>query len=132
MKQTTIFLAEGQQYVRDAMRLLLENQLEFSVSGETDCGEGLRTAVDGLCPKVILLDWFLPGLDPQKALQTLRQQCPGALVLATSVRSELAAHIQQFDVDGFLSKQLSPDEFINQLKELVEKKEENNSRKVEK
>jgi two-component system response regulator DesR len=131
MKQTTIFLAESQQFVRDAMCLLLENQCEFSVIGETDSGDNLLTAVDGLCPKVILLDWFLPGLDPHKALHTLRQQCPNALILATSVRPELKAHIQQFDIDGFLSKQLSPNEFIDHLKELIETKEEK-KRKAEK
>ena len=121
MNPSTIFLAEGQQYVRDALHLMFDHQPGFTVIGETDCGQALLTAVDGLCPEIILLDWFLPALNPTEALRTLRNQCPHALIFATSVRPELAGYIQQFDIDGFLSKQLSPDEFIDQLKELVEK-----------
>ena len=128
MKPISIFLAEEQQYVRDAMRLMLEHQPEFTVIGETNNGETLTVVVDGIQPDIILLDWFLPALDPQKNLHQLRQQCPQALIIATSVRPELTHHIQQFDVDGFLSKQLSPDEFIDQLKELIEKKEENQTK----
>ena len=129
MKPTPIFLAEEQQYVRDAMRLMLEHQPEFTILGETNNGENLAVVVDGTQPDIVLLDWFLPALDPQKGLRQLRQQCPNALIIATSVRPELKHHIEQFDVDGFLSKQLSPDDFIDQLKELIEKKEEN-KRKV--
>ncbi|MEE4195587.1 MAG: response regulator [Anaerolineae bacterium] len=122
MEPITIFLAEGQRYVRDAMHLMFDHQADFSVIGETDSGEALAESVNGQFSNVILLDWYLPSLKPTETLQALRERHPESLIIATSVRPELADHIQQFDVDGFLSKQLSPDEFIDQLKELIEKK----------
>lgn len=124
MEQTTIFLAEGQQYVRDAMRLMLDNQPDFTVIGEINNGDTLLNEIDGLHPNVLLLDWFLPALDPIQTLRGLRQQTPQSLIIVTSVRPELKIHVQQFDIDGFLSKQLSPDQFIGRLKELIEKKQE--------
>ena len=124
MEPTKLFLAEGQDFVRDAMRLLLDNQPDFSVIGEANSSHTMLAAINGSNPDVILLDWFLPAFEPLQALNTIREHYPKTIIIATSVRPELAAHIYQFNVDGFLSKQLSPDEFVQQLKELSEKKEE--------
>jgi DNA-binding NarL/FixJ family response regulator len=61
---------------------------------------------------VILLDWNLPGLHPQRMLAALHQCCPEALIVATSVRPEQESLATQLGANGFLLKQLTPDQFM--------------------
>ena len=125
MNKKTIFLAEGQAYVRDALALMLDHQPEFRVVGYADSAESLLDQLNGLKPDAILLDWDLAALLPDARLAELRNRCPHTCLLMTSVRAELANQIDRFDVDGFLSKQLSPDDFNAALRGFVQTKEEN-------
>jgi two-component system nitrate/nitrite response regulator NarL len=125
MNKTSIFLAEGQAYVRDALALMLDHQPEFRVVGFADSAETLLDQLDGLNPDAILLDWDLAALTAESTIPALRACCPHCCLLMTSVRAELANHIERFGVDGFLSKQLSPDDFTATLRGFVQSKEEN-------
>ena len=125
MNKKTIFLAEGQAYVRDALALMLDHQPEFRVVGYADSAESLLDQLNGLKPDAILLDWDLAALLPDARLAELRNRCPHTCLLMTSVRAELANQIDRFDVDGFLSKQLSPDDFNAALRGFVQTKVEN-------
>lgn len=115
----TIFLAESEKHVRAAMALLLEHQPNFTILGEASTAE---SAVAKICqnpPDVILLDWHLPGLHPQRLITALRLCSPEALIFATSVKPELAEIALKAGSDGFLSKQLSPDQFLEALNRAV-------------
>jgi DNA-binding NarL/FixJ family response regulator len=112
---TTLFLADGEKHVRRALRLNLELAGEIHIAGEAGSAESALAQVCQQPPDAILLDWNLPGLHPQRMLRALRRCCPTTLVLAASVRPEQEFAARQLGVDGFLSKQLPPDEFINQL-----------------
>jgi len=125
MNKKTIFLAEGQAYVRDALALMLDHQPEFRVVGYADSAESLLDQLNGLKPDAILLDWDLAALLPDARLAELRNRCPHTCLLMTSVRAELANQIDRFGVDGFLSKQLSPDDFNAALRGFVQTKVEN-------
>ena len=111
----TVFLAESETHVREALRLKLAYQPGFLLVGEASTTESLLAQVCQHPPDVILLDWSLPGLHPQRLLTALRQCCPKAIILATSVQPELARVAEKYGADGFLLKQLSPDEFIQGL-----------------
>jgi DNA-binding NarL/FixJ family response regulator len=125
MTKTTIFLAEGAAYVRDALALMLDHQPEFRVVGFADSAESLLDQLDGLKPDAILLDWDLAAPTADTTIPALRTRCPHTCLLMTSVRTELANQIEPLGVDGFLSKQLSPDEFTAALRGFVQTKEEN-------
>jgi DNA-binding NarL/FixJ family response regulator len=115
----TIFLAEGEQHVRDALRLMLEHRAIFEISGEAGTAESSLAQVCKQPPDVILLDWNLPGLDPKRLLSTLRQCCPAAVILATSVQAEQEKPAMKSGVDAFLLKQLPPDQYIARLLEAI-------------
>lgn len=108
----TIFLAEGQKHVQDALRVRLENQPEFEIIGEASTAESTLAQVCQQPPDAILLDWDLPGLHPQRLLTALRQCCPDTLILATIVRPEQEIVARQFSVEAVLSKQLPPEQFL--------------------
>jgi len=119
----TIFLAEGEKHVRDALRLMLEHQSNFTIAGEASSAENTLAQVCQLLPDVILLDWNLPGLHPQRLFSALRQCCPETLILATSVKPEQESIAMRFGSDAFLLKQLPPDQFVSVLITAVNQKE---------
>jgi DNA-binding NarL/FixJ family response regulator len=115
----TIFLAEGQKHVRDALRIMFEYEPNFKIVGEAGTAESTLAQVCQQLPGAILLDWSLPGLHPQRLLAALRQYCPATLILVTGVRPEQETVARQFEVDGFLLKLLPPDQFIAALTEAL-------------
>ena len=119
MNERTIFLAEGEKHVREALHLLLDDHANIVVMGEADHAESLLAQVCQRPPDVILLDWALPGLHPQRLLAALRKHCPSTRILVTSVRPEHAKPAFEFGVDAFLLKQLLPDQFVNKLEDAL-------------
>ena len=119
----TIFLAEGEKHVLAALHLMLEHQSDFAIVGEASTAENMLAKVCQRPPDVILLDWNIPGLHPQRLLNALWQCCPDSLILATSVKPEQENIAMQLGVDAFLLKQLSPEQFITALKIAVNQNE---------
>ncbi|MBN1665867.1 MAG: response regulator transcription factor [Anaerolineales bacterium] len=118
---TTIFLAEGENHVRDALRLMIENQADLMTVGDAATAESLLAQVCQRPPDLILLDWNLPGLHPQRLMRTLRKYCVGTKVVATSVKPEKEKAAKEWGVDGFLLKQVPPEVFIEMLMIIIGK-----------
>ncbi|MGB2894690.1 MAG: response regulator [Anaerolineales bacterium] len=114
----TVFLAEGEKHVSSALTLMLEHQPKFEVHGKADTAESLLAQVCVQPPDVILLDWNLPGLNPQRLFPALRQCCPGTLIVVSSVIPEQKT-VHEYQLDGFVSKQLPPKEFIAELLAII-------------
>jgi DNA-binding NarL/FixJ family response regulator len=119
MAETSIFIAEGETHVRNALRLMLTFQEGFVITGQANTGESTLAQVCQNPPDVILLDWNLPGVNHQRLIHTLRAHCAQTRLVATSVKPEheLAAH--QVGTDAFISKQLPPDEFLAALRKFL-------------
>ncbi len=115
MGETTIFLAEGQNHVRQAIRLNLDQQTEYQISGTANHAESLLAQIGQLAPDVLLLDWVLPGINPQRLLFVLRKFCPGTRVIATVSRQEIGEQALSYGVDAYILKALQPDEFAQSL-----------------
>ena len=116
----TIFLADSEKHVRAALSLMLEHQGNFAIVGEANHAESLLAQVCHQPPDVILLDWNLPGLHPQRLLRTLRQYCPATRILVSSVRPEQERSAHELGVDAFLLKQLPPEQFFSALVKAIE------------
>jgi two-component system, NarL family, response regulator DevR len=119
----TIFLAEGERHVLDALHLLLEEQGDFEIVGEAQSAEILLTRVCQNAPDVILLDWNLPGAHHQRLVRALRECCPNASLIALSVRSEDERIAREYGLGHFISKQLPPDAFLASLNNTIEPKD---------
>ena len=116
---TTIFLADGENHVRAALNLLIEYQPELVIAGEAENAENLLAQVCASPPDVILLDWDLPGIRPQKIVQTLRKFCAKTLIVVISVKPEHEKAARELVLDGFISKQLPPELFIAALNKII-------------
>ncbi|MEP0807186.1 MAG: response regulator transcription factor [Chloroflexota bacterium] len=116
----TIFLAEGERHVLEALRLLLEQQADIRILGAAQSAESLLTQVCKTVPDVILLDWNLPGLHPQRLIPALRDCCPAAKLVALSVKPEHEKTAQEFGLDGFISQQISAEQFLTALNVILD------------
>jgi DNA-binding NarL/FixJ family response regulator len=115
----TVFLAEGEKHVMEALRLALEQQAGYEIVGEARSAESLLVHACKLSPDVILLDWNLPGFHPQRLLPTLRECCPSTKLTAISVKPEHEKSAHEFGADGFISMQLSPEVFLSSLNAIL-------------
>jgi DNA-binding NarL/FixJ family response regulator len=120
MNKKTIFLAEGETHVRAALRLMLENQGDFRICGESNTVEGTLAQVCQNPPDVILLDWTLPRINHQRLIDALREHCPKTSLIATSVKPEHEQIAQQVGTDAFISKQLPPNQYLSALRVFLE------------
>ena len=124
MSGRSVFIAEGEIHVRDALRLMFENQNGFVILGEAGHAESLIAQVCQKPPDLLLLDWNLPGSHHPRLVRTLRDYCPTTCILVTSVQPEQSRNALELGVDGFLLKQLPPDQFFKVLVAALEKYKE--------
>jgi two-component system response regulator DesR len=103
-----IVLADDEGKVRSALRLLLEQEPDFQVVGETESVEGLLQAADKITPDVLLLDWELPGLPPEQLLRLLKLGFPSLKVMAMSAWPQAEQQAVAAGADAFLSKSKPP------------------------
>ncbi len=101
-----ILLADDQPGVRFALGKLLKRQPGLELAGEAAsaaaCAECLAGAEAGTID-LVLLDWELPGISAG-LLRSLRQACPGLLIIALSGRPEAGPAALASGADAFVSK----------------------------
>jgi DNA-binding NarL/FixJ family response regulator len=115
----TIFIAEGENHVRNALHLMLDDQERLVLIGEASTPESLIAQVCRKPPDIILLDLGLPGIHPQHLIPVLEKCCPESKLVITSVRPEAEKIAKELGCDTFLLKQLPPDEYIEALLTVV-------------
>jgi DNA-binding NarL/FixJ family response regulator len=114
-----ILLADDQVQVRSALRLLLEQEPDFQVVGETADATGLLLAVNEKAPDLVLLDWELPGLPVAQLLRLLQYERPLLKIIAMSSRPEAYLATLDTSVRAFVSKSEPPEQVLVSVKKLL-------------
>lgn len=107
-----ILLADGQEKVRFALRVLLEHQAGLEVVGEATHESELLAMSAETLPDLVLLAWDLPGLETERSIDSVRACCPGAAVIALSGQPEAQAEAMAAGVEGFVSKGDPPEQLL--------------------
>lgn len=116
MDEVKTFLAEGENHVRQAIHLNLDHIEGVLVTGESNSAECLLAQISQQPPDVLLLDWHLPGMNPQRMLPVIRRYCPRTMIIATVLQPKLGKLALAYGVDAYLLKSLSPNKFVEALK----------------
>lgn len=119
MEKTSILIAEGQNHVRQAIRISLDQQNEFEITAEASCAESLLAQIGQKPSDVILLDWNLPGMHPQRIISVIRRYYPETAIFATGMHQEQGKAALAYGVDGFLLKGIPPEKFVLKLMDLL-------------
>lgn len=114
-----ILLADDNPEVRSALRLLLEQEPLPAMVTEVSNMHSLFAHLKENCPRVVLLDWELPGLNGSSLLEVMRSQCPGMKVIALSSRYEARRDALTAGVDAFVSKAEPPEQILSILYTLL-------------
>jgi DNA-binding NarL/FixJ family response regulator len=113
-----ICIADRQSRVRFGLRVFLEQQPGWVISGEFASGPELLERVDHDCPDLVLLDCELPGLPVEKILSLLRQTCPGLRVIVLGGSHDLRQSALQAGADAFASKMEPPEKILVLIREI--------------
>jgi two-component system nitrate/nitrite response regulator NarL len=115
-----VMLIDDHALFRVGLRELLERRGIEVIAAVGDCEEGIRLVREQL-PDVVLLDMRMPGQDGLAVLRQLRdlpQRMPVAM-LTTSDDERDVIHSLQLGAQGYLLKDMEPDELIAALHEIV-------------
>jgi len=111
-----IIIGDAQFKVRFGLRLLLEQQPGWRVSGEAEEAQTLLENVLAGRPDLVLLDWELPGMEAEELLTVLRQSCPDLRVISISGKDELRQAALLAGADLFAYKADSPEKLLGMIR----------------
>jgi DNA-binding NarL/FixJ family response regulator len=124
LRDMNILIADAQPRVRFALRLLLEQQPGWSVTGEAEDVHALLQQIQCGCPDLVLLDWELPGAPAEALLTVIRQACPRLWIVFMSGKVELRPAALQTGADVFAYKADPPEKLLGLIRELAVSKME--------
>ncbi len=114
-----ILIGDSGPMVRFGLRLLLEQQTGWSVTGEAADARDLLDLIRSGCPDLVLLDSELPGMPVQQLLSEIRQACPHLRVIFMSGKDELRQKASQAGADVFAYKADPPERLLGVIRDLV-------------
>lgn len=115
-----VLVADDDVHVRSALRLLLEQEPDVQVVGESTAADELVGEIGRTHPAVVLLDWELPGLRSNGLLTQLRMTIPGLRTIAMSGRPEQRVDALRAGVDAFVCKGDAPETLLGAVRALAE------------
>jgi DNA-binding NarL/FixJ family response regulator len=81
----TIVLADDHHVVRQGLRALLQAEPDFSIVGEAADGREALTLIEGLKPKVLIVDVMMPGLNGLEVTRQVHQLSAKTRVVVLSM-----------------------------------------------
>jgi len=114
-----VLLADDQAWLRSAIRLLLEQQIDVETVGEAVDAEHLRRVAMVSEPDLVLLDWELPGIQVagqrHALLNDLRDANPKLQIIVMSGLPESSRPAMAAGADAFVSKADPPEQLLAAL-----------------
>ena len=111
MSQIRILVADDHEVVRRGLVLVLRQEADFEIVGETEDGLETVTQCRALAPDLVLLDWKMPKMNGLKAAKQIKDEFPNIRTLILSGAPVETAVLDALDqgVDGFIHKDVSSD-----------------------
>ncbi len=107
-----ILIADDQDRVRFALRVLLMQQPGLQVVGEASDGEALLAQARAIAADLVLVDWELPRLAEAGGLPALRRSLPDLQVVVLSSRPGVRQAALAVGGDAFVSMSDPPERLL--------------------
>jgi DNA-binding NarL/FixJ family response regulator len=114
----TILLADDHPLLRDALRNVLEKQVDFKIIAEASNGEEAVRLTSEFRPDVVIMDISMPRLSGLEATLQIRKNCPGTAVLVLTVYDDIEhiLAILECGAAGYLTKSVFGDEVVQAIR----------------
>lgn len=93
----TILLVDDQKMIREALKTILESEIDFQIVGTADNGVTAINQVKELKPNIVLMNIEMPGIDGVDATETISKRFPDTKILILS----------SYDSDEYITKSLA-------------------------
>lgn len=113
-----LLLVDDQPYIRDSLRIILEQEPDFEIIGLAENGEQAVSFCEQDQPHVVLMDLNMPDMDGAEATKLIKQKWPGVrvMILTTFQETDLAVEALQNGADGYLLKSTEPQELFEGIR----------------
>ena len=117
-----VVLAEDHALMRDAVKLVFEEEEDVELVGEVADGRELLPLVNRVHPDVILLDVQLPGLDGLACLEALAEHGSTAKVAMLSAIEDVQVIEAAFrrGADSYILKSVNPFDLPSAIRQLLD------------
>jgi DNA-binding NarL/FixJ family response regulator len=113
-----VLLADDQEMMRMAFRMVIESQPDLEVVGEAANGQEAVDAALRLRPDVVLMDVRMPGMDGREATRRLVQsESPARIIILTTFDlDEYVYSALRAGASGFLLKDTPPGDLLSGIR----------------
>jgi DNA-binding NarL/FixJ family response regulator len=117
-----VVIADDVPMIRRFLEVVLESCPDYNVVGMAGDGPQAVRMAERLRPDVVLLDLLMPRAYETSVLSEIRRVVPHAkVVVVSSIDPALEASLIEAGAIGFLSKQTVPSEFLDRLKNVLDR-----------
>jgi DNA-binding NarL/FixJ family response regulator len=116
--KTTVLLADDQELMRMAFRMVMETQPDMSIVGEATNGHEAVAAAQRLAPDVVLMDVRMPEMDGVQATRLIVECNSRAriIILTTFDLDEYVYAALRAGASGFLLKDTPPADLLSAIR----------------
>lgn len=118
MNKLRIFLAEDHSLVREGLKMLIDNQPDMMVVGESDDGLAAVQQAKDSSPDLAIIDVVLPNVNGPVVAEQLIRELPGIRIMALTARLDLAYVRQMMSAGatGYVLKLTKPSDFLQAVR----------------
>jgi len=118
MSETTIVLADDHTVMRNALRMLLDAEVDFEVVAEAGTAEDAVRYVRGHKPTVLILDLNMPGRSSLEAIPDVKEASPATEIVVLTMQNEpaFARRALQAGVRGYVLKEAADAELVQAVR----------------
>jgi len=121
MQRYSVIIADDHPLAREGIRSVLETDSSFSIVGEATDGYEAFELCEELQPDLLLLDINMPRISGLEAVRKIRLAFPQIHVVMLTVSDDVKDLFTaiQFGAQGYLLKNMEPDDWIEYLHALL-------------
>jgi DNA-binding NarL/FixJ family response regulator len=121
VSKISIILADDHTLVRQALRLLLDAEKDFSVIAETPDGLEAVRLVERLGANVLVVDLTMPSLNGLEVIRQVRQKSPETRIVVLSMHSSEPHVLQALrnGAAGYVLKDSCAEDLVRAIREVM-------------